>query len=273
MKSRKDMTSKSKGADHSGLITVAVCVVAVVLAIWPAFSRHSHVVYDPSLAIYTVTFMGIAAYTFYQRRTLIAQENALEYAKEHDRLVRQQAEADAAYMLKTRRANLATALLGELKMILVRVESVTKQGPASYHNPIPHPVVTEAMRHTELFSPETVHRLAAVAFRLGDVERLMSVYRERKEITKSKLADSVQTELSSGNISLVRQAKHEAEEAAAQLKDLHDMIRAHAKWADERIVPLVEVLRDEGGIDPPPDTARPVVGGTELELLPNPFDW
>lgn len=99
-------------SDHSRAITAFACLVAVLLAIWPLIRYGpAQVRYDPTLAIYTITFMGIAWYTYYQRRTLQEQRSALEYAMHHDQDVRERAELEARGTLANRRANLATAVL------------------------------------------------------------------------------------------------------------------------------------------------------------------
>lgn len=259
-------------ADYSKGVTALACVAAIILAIWPMIVYGpAHVSYDPTLAIYTITFMGIAWYTYYQRRTLQEQRSTLAYAMQHDELLREQTESDARATLANRRANLATAVLTELKPVLVRLNNIVEYGPESYHDPIAHPVLNESLRHTEVFDGVTVERLAAVAFRLREVELLMTSFRELRQVHREK-ANSAQTvELTTGSTSLVNQAKHEAQQVSVDLNNVRLILRAQASWAYNRIPALVESLLAAGGASPPPDVERPVSDDNRPTLLPNPF--
>lgn len=259
-------------SDHSKAITAFACLVAVFLAVWPLIQYGpAQVSYDPTLAIYTITFMGIAWYTYFQRRTLQEQRSALEYAMGHDQDVRERTESDARATLANRRANLATAVLTELKPILFRLGSIVEYGPESYHDPIAHPVLNESLRHTEVFDGPTVNRLAAVAFRLREVELLMATFRELRQLHRDKDYEAKNVEVTTGNTNLVRQSRHEEQQASADLNNVRLMLRAQASWAYNRIPALVESLLAAGGASPPPDLERPVSDDTLPTLLPNPF--
>jgi len=261
-----------KRADYSKPLTIFACVGAVLLAIWPVFLYgREGVVYDPSLVIYTITFMGIAAYTFYQRQTLRAQESGLEYSKEHNTRLREQAEADASAALSIRRANLSTALLTELKPIVARLQEIVRYGADSYHNPIPHPVLNEALLTTEVFDCTTVQRLTAVAFRLGDVERLMESFRRLRAKEREQFSEVRRLTLLTTNPNELDHAQKEARNSSLELENLRLHIRGNARWTHDRILPLVESLRLAGGIDPPPDIER-VLSPEDLEVeLQSPF--
>ena len=215
--------------------------------------------------------MGIAWYTYYQRRTLQEQRSALEYAMHHDRDVEERIESDARGTLANRRANLATAVLTELKPILLRLRYIVESGPESYHDPIAHPVLNESLRHTEVFDGTTVDRLAAVAFRLREVELLITTFREMRQLHRDKDYNAHNVEVTSGNTNLVKQARHEEQQVSADLMNVRLMLRAEASWAYNRIPGLVESLLAAGGHSPPPDLERPVSDDTLPALLPNPF--
>ena len=237
--------------DYSKGITFFACAAAVVLAALPlALNGPSHVTYDPTLSIYTVTFMGIAWYTYYQRRTLEEQRSALAYTRSHDTLVREQTEADIQSSRSNQRANLATAILTELKPVLSRLGNIVKNGTDSYHDPIAHPVLNESLRHTEVFDRGTVERLAAVAFRLREVELLMTTFRELGIVQREKNYIAHETELTSGNINLVKQTRHAEAQASADLANVRLMLRAQASWAYNRIPALAESLLSAGGASP-----------------------
>lgn len=258
--------------DHSKAITALACLVAVALAAGPLLLYGpTQVKYDPTLAIYTITFMGIAWYTYYQRRTLQEQRSALEYAVRHDKDVRERAESDTRATLANRRANLATAVLTELKPILFRLRNIVESGPESYHDPIAHPVLNESLRHTEVFDGVTVDRLAAVAFRLREVELLITTFREMRQLHRDKDYNAQNVEVTTGNTNLVRQARHEEQQVSADLKNVRLMLRAQASWAHNRIPALVESLLAAGGHSPPPDLERPVSDDSLPPLLSNPF--
>jgi hypothetical protein len=219
--------------------------------------------------------MGIAAYTYFQRATLKAQQQSLEYEKERDSRTRELALADASSQLALRRANLATAILTELKPILYRLKNIMGPGlTVGYHNPIPHPTIAEGMRSTRLFDPEAVQRLAAVAFRLGEVERLLESLRSMITVAREKEAIARQVEVTSRNTNEVNIARSASNQIAAELHELHAMARSHSMWAYERIILLVEALRAAGGVDPPPDIERPIAlgDGGSLSAPPNPFE-
>jgi hypothetical protein len=258
--------------DRAKVVTALACAAAVALAIWPAFVYGiQRVSYDPTLAIYTITFMGIAWYTYYQRRTLQEQRSALVYAMSHDKVVREQVESDARATLANRRANLATAVLTELKPILFRLGNIVESGPESYHDPIAHPVLNESLRHTEVFDGPTVNRLAAVAFRLREVELLMTTFRELRQLHRDKDYEAKNVEVTTGNINLVKQSRHEEQQASADLNNVRLMLRAQASWAYNRVPALVESLLAAGCAGPPPDLETPVSDDTLPKLLPNPF--
>jgi len=259
--------------DNSAAVTVVVCVVAGLLAIAPVFIYgRKHVEYDPTLAIYTVTFMGIAAYTFFQRKTLLAQSAALTYAREHDLRLRKEAEADTSKALETRRANLATALLTELMPLVKRLERIVADGPDAVHQGLPHPLVDEALRHTELFDRETVHSLASFAFRLWDVEIILQTFREQLTASDEKTRHAQHVEVTTGNTNEVRQAREYAIAAETRVDVLRFGVKVQARAAHQKVIPLVAALRAAGGMNPQPELERQVARSAPLTMLPNPFD-
>ena len=132
-------------------------------------------------------------------------------------------------------------------------------------------MLNESLRHTEVFDGPTVNRLAAVAFRLREVELLMTTFRELRELHRDKDSNAQNVEVTTGNTNLVRQARHEEQQASADLNNVRLMLRAQASWAYNRIPALVESLLAAGGANPPPDLERPVSDDTLPKLLPNPF--
>jgi hypothetical protein len=216
--------------------------------------------------------MGVAWYTYFQRQTLKAQQSALIYGHEHDLAVRRQAIDDHRLDLERQRRSLATALLAELRPLTTRLATVCEQGPASYHDPFPYPVILHALSRVELFDPLTVQRLANMAGRLSDVRALMPAYREARQIERDAvhhLELQTATKINQNEVNVARSALEDARE---DVLNIRLVVRAHAYWAYEDVDGLLGALVGEGGSIPPIGGAKEIPGATLPELSPNPFD-
>jgi predicted nucleotidyltransferase len=247
-------------------LTGFACVTAIVLAVWPSLRGPAD--YDPQTAILTVTFIGGAILAYYARLTLMAQTEGLSYAQQHDRDTRDSQERKDQEDLARRRAALATAVLAELSLLTSRLAHARRQGSQSYHDPLTHPVMNEALRHTEILDPRTVQVLANLNTRIRDVQLLLTSYRELKQElrdARNRVDPSTLEGRYGGRVP-------GEQEIQAQLSDIDLMVRANAAWAHNDVAGLVDALRDlEGGAMPPTRTYEAATPEELPKLGPNPF--
>jgi hypothetical protein len=248
------------------VVTAGSCAIAIGLATVSHFLGRTD--YDPTLAITTLAVIGAAVLAYFARETLLAQWEALDYTRKHDREVREAADIQQAQDLSRRRANLATAVLAELAFLTARLRNAFEHGPESYHDPFAHPMLTEALTHTEILDPVTTQDLAAVAVELRDVQLLMETRREarRAELEFLSRVDIESVRARYGNDGPALTAIRDV------TKSLDFPIRARAGWAYNRIPDLVNALRDlERGQMPPVDPNLPATPDSLPQLRPDPF--
>jgi hypothetical protein len=137
-------------------------------------------------------------------------------------------------------------------IIQFSLATVTTAQLQSWQSSISSPARSSGNR----FAGPTVNRLAAVAFRLREVELLMTTFRELCQLHRDKDYEATNVEVTTGNINLVKQSRHEERQAS---------------WAYNRIPALIESLLAAGGSTPPPDLETPVSDDTLPKLLSNPF--
>lgn len=250
------------------LATLVASVIAILLATLPAMiSNGGPVRYDAPTAIYTITFIGIAFYTYSQWCTLSAQRDALEtsnWQNDYDRRRSDQASKEARHV---RGASIATAALAELPQIVTRLHILSETRPWSYHGPLSHPLLTESLRHVELFDAETVHALASVEGRLGEIAELVANYRHEREVWLEAGALLRDKQRLSMNPNEPKTAQEEKDRHGENLQQMELLIAAYAADAHNQIPSLVDALCRAGGVKRP----RSDRGDKKPPLLPDPF--
>lgn len=253
-------------------VTAGACLIAIGLAIGPGWAPHGRVIrYDASLAIYAVTFMGVAWYTYYQRRTLLAQENALRYTRWQYRDERGQERQLRENQRKTRTSNLSTAVLAELQPLAARLRGLRGTTPYSHHDPFKHPLVTDALQHVELFDSETVLRLADVSGRLHEVQELVGNHGMEREKLAVAAARVHHLQVTTGNANEIRVAEQERGRYQERIAQIELVIQVIGTDAHNSLAELVKHLRHAGGVMPRPLPTAPVMEGQLSALAPDPF--
>jgi hypothetical protein len=225
-------------------LTVFASVVAFFLAIGRGIFPNGRVIqYDASLAIYTVTFMGVAWYTYYQRRTLLAQESALEYARWQYRDERRQTQQVFDNERQTRTRGVSTAVLAELQPLAARLRSLRDAAPYSYHDPFRHPLVTDALQHVELFDSDTVRGLAEVSGRLHEVEDLVANHRTARETWLLAAAQYRHLHVTSRNQNEVRVALEEATRYEQNVGQIEFLVQVIGTDAHNNLAAQAAILR------------------------------
>ena len=256
------------------IVTTFACVVAVLLAIAPAVgARWRSATYDPVLAIYTVTFMGVAWYTFFQRRTLRAQERALEYARAHD----QQARADAIRQRNDERRatqrGIASAALAELQLLRRRLQVVVgESAPYNHHDAFSHAQLSVALRYPHLLEPATIQQLARLVNYLDEVQELMVRFRDRRQDWLDASHQLRREEVTSRNTNEVANARDLKERRAQDMQSVQALVQVKAWIACEEVPAVFSSLRALDGKLPVKLHSPELIAGSLPPLQPNPFD-
>lgn len=132
---------------------------------------------------------------------------------------------------------LATAVLSELRWLEGILTQVYEHGPASYYDPLEHPMIQAALPHMLEFKPHTAERLSHFHNLLRDVRALMDRYRQVPD------------------------------QAGPRRDEFVLFAKTKAYYAISAIEALATALRTEGGHMPPAIAEKPVYGDT-LPALP-----
>lgn len=135
------------------------------------------------------------------------------------------------------RKALASALLSELRWIDGILRQIVQYGPASYYDPLQHPMTETAIAHLTLFDSRTIQKIAHFHGLLRDVHAGINEYRERP--------------------TLVQERKQEYAR----------FIKGKAYFAATAIHPLVAALTSLGGEMPPP-MSEPTIASPDIPKLP-----
>ena len=213
----------------------------IILACWsglPNSSSHYEAHYSPTVALTAATVIAVIWYTYFTQQTL---EHARRTSKD---------------TIDRHRRSLCTAVLSELRDLAPRLKNLRKHGPsAGTSDFFSDPVVKLAAANPALVNAKTIQALGEVSRRVSDVQEIL------------RICADLDTSLKSSTVSLAG-----VKAANERRTELANSIKFRAAWAFNSIVPLVDLLRDEGGEMPTKAAEQRVQSLSEIELLPDPFD-
>lgn len=223
-----------RARSRAPLVTTWVASIASgALGVGAALGGHG--VYDPIVALATVSAIGLAWYTYFTRKGIVEVQ---------EREKRRTAE---------KRASNATALLAELASVTGRLRSLLKPGPAGVPSEfVASPALDHACVVPELFTPTTVQHLLETRRRLQDVQVFLDLINENETLV-----------LTTDDASIGKLAR-------GRVSDYTNQVRIRARWALRKAIELVPELEAEGGIMPS-GYETPVSGPDEIALPSDPF--
>lgn len=140
------------------------------------------------------------------------------------------------------KTTLATGMLSELRWLDGLLRQIVQHGPASYYDPLEHPMIEATLPHLALFDAATAERLSHFHGLLRDTRAGMNRYRDAPSAV------------------------------AGRKEEYSHFIKAKAYFAASAIPSLRDALVSEGGQLPPPITEKPIEGPDLPPLPPRPFD-